>query len=273
VTPIPFRFMPSFEQCLTLFALLVVAFLTFPTLIIIPMSFGVDPYLRFPPRGFTLHWYASYFADRDWISATWFSLRISTATACCSVVLGTAAALALMRSALPSRPLIRSILLGPIILPQIVVAIALLLFYQHLRMVGSFGAFVVAHTCLAVPYVIFTVTAALQRYDADLDAAALMCGATRWTITRRVTLPLIAPGLVSGALFAFLFSFDEPVVAFFLSGLTQKVMARKFFEDLQLNVSPTLAAVATLLTALTIVVLSLVASANHRREKTQPAAQ
>ncbi len=241
----------AFERALGGFALLVLVFLSFPTLIIVPMSFGTDPYLRFPPHGFSLQWYAAYFADPDWIGATVFSVKVASLVAVCAVVLGTLAALAL-RAGVRGGRWLRLVLAGPLILPQIVIAVALLQFWERLRMVGSIPAFVAAHTCLALPYVIFTVSGALARYDTSLDAAAMMCGAGRATVIRRITLPLLRPALISGALFAFLISFDEPVVSFFLASLTDKPLARKFFEDIQLNVSPTLAAVATMLTLIVL---------------------
>lgn len=256
-----------FERSFTTFALFVVAFLSFPTALIIPMSFGDDTYLRFPPRGFTMQWYIEYFSDRDWLAATWFSLKVAIATAVVSLALGTAAAISLSRPHMMGRSFIRIILTGPIILPQIVIAIALLLFFQNLNMLGSVFAFVAAHTCLALPYVVFSIASSLAQYNQSLDAAALVCGAGRWTIIRRITLPIIRPGLLSGGLFAFLISFDEAVVSFFLSSLTDKTLPRKFFEDIQLNVSPVLTAVATLLTALTVIVLATMALLKRREAR------
>ncbi len=249
----------GFERVLVVLAILVAVFLILPTLIIIPMSFGEDGYLNFPPRGFTLNWYGEFFRDADWLRAIWFSLKVAVLTTIVSVALGTAAALALVRSRVPFGALMQLVIIMPMILPQIVVAIALLLFYQQLHMVGSLAAFVASHACLAIPYVLFTVSAILKRYDVDLDAAAYVCGADRLLIFRRITLPLIWPGIASGGLFSFLISFDEAVISFFLSGVTDKAIARKFFEDVELNVTPVLAAVATMLTLLTVAVIGIAA--------------
>lgn len=263
---LPARLLSGFEWAMLALAVAVAAFLILPTLIIVPMSFGTDGYLNFPPRGFTFRWYGEFLNDGDWLRATWFSVKVGVLTTIVSVVLGTAAALALTRSRVPLGGVMQLVIIMPMILPQIVVAIALLLFYQQLGMVGAIAAFVASHACLAIPFVLFTVSAILKRYDVDLDAAAYVCGAGRFTIFRRITLPIIWPGIASGALFSFLISFDEAVISFFLSGVSDKAIARKFFEDVELNVTPVLAAVATLLTLTTIIVLAATALIRSGRD-------
>lgn len=257
----------NFERFMTAVAILVGIVLVVPSLIIIPMSFGEDPFLTFPPRGFSLRWYGEYFASADWMRATFFSLRIAALTMIASVVLGTAAALAIVRAKMPFMGFFQFVIVTPMVMPQIAVAIALLLFFQPLGLVGSISGFVIAHTCLAIPFVMFTVLSVLRGYNVDLDAAAMVCGANRLTVFRRITLPIIWPGVASGGLFAFLISFDEPVIAFFVSGVRDKALARKFFEDVELNVTPTLAAVATMLTLLTILVLVVTAYFGSRNGK------
>ena len=233
----------------------VAAFLLLPTVLIVPMSFGPDRYLRFPPDGFTLHWYAQYFTDQDWIDSTVFSLEVAVLTALVATVVGTLVSLALVRGRLPGRSVIELLVMGPVIVPNIALAIAMFLVFDRLRLVGTIFGFVAAHTALAMPFVVFTVLAALYRFDADLELAALSCGASRIAAFRHVTLPLIAPGVVSAAVFAFIISFDEPVISFFISDLDRKSLPRKMFEDIDFNISPTLAAVATMLSALTVLAL------------------
>ncbi len=236
----------------------VLAFLLLPTLLVVPMSFGRNPYLEFPPTGFTLQWYEAYFIDRGWMSATLFSARIAILVALLSTAIGTLASLALVRGRLRGRAGLQLLIISPVIIPTVAIAIAAFLFFARLQMIGSLLAFVLAHTVLAVPYVVLTVSAALTRVDADLDLAAMGLGASRAEAFVRVTLPLILPGVLSGAVFAFIISFDEAVVSFFLSGVHDKTLPRLMFENIELRLTPTIAAVSTLLTALSLVALSLV---------------
>lgn len=233
----------------------VTIFLLLPTLVIAPMSVGPERYLRFPPNGFSLRWYAAYFADADWINATLFSLEAGVIATLASTVIGTMLALALVRGRLPGKGLIELLVIGPVIVPHIALAVAMFLVFEQLRLTGTLLGFAMAHTILALPFVVFTVLAALYRFDADLERAALSCGAGPLRTFRHVTLPLIAPGVVSAALFAFIISFDEAVVSFFISNLDRKTLPRKMFEDIDYNISPTLAAVATMLTLLTVAAL------------------
>jgi mannopine transport system permease protein len=235
----------------------VTVFLVLPTLIIIPMSVGPERYLQFPPSGFSLRWYAAYFQDEEWLRATLFSLESGLIAATCATVIGTLLALALVRGRLPFKPVVELLVVGPVIVPHIALAIAMFLVFEQLRLTGTLLGFAMAHTVLALPFVVFTVLAALYRFDADLERAALSCGAGSLATFRHVTLPLIAPGIVSAALFAFVISFDEAVVSFFISDLDRKTLPRKMFEDIDFNISPTLAAVATMLTLLTILALLL----------------
>lgn len=240
------------------FGYAVLVFLLLPTVLVVPMSFGTNPYLEFPPTGFTLHWYKVYFTDRDWMGATLFSGRIASLVAFSATVIGTLAALALIRGRLRGRAALELLIISPVIIPTIVIAIATFLFFARLQMIGNLLAFVLAHTVLAVPYVVLTVSAALSRVDVDLDLAAMGLGASRAEAFVRVTLPLILPGVISGAVFAFIISFDEAVVSFFLSSVHDKTLPRLMFENIQLRLTPTIAAVSTLLTALSLVALSAV---------------
>lgn len=233
----------------------VTTFLLLPTLVIAPMSVGPERFLQFPPSGVSLRWYADYFQDPEWISATLFSLEVGTIAAICATTLGTMLALALVRGKLPARSLVELLVIGPVIVPHIALAVAMFLVFERLRLTGTLLGFVMAHATLALPFVVFTVLAALHRFDAELERAALSCGAGPLRAFLHVTLPLIAPGVISAALFAFVISFDEPVVSFFISDLDRKTLPRKMFEDLDYNISPTLAAVATMLTLLTILAL------------------
>lgn len=235
----------------------VTIFLLLPTILIVPMSFGPDQYLRFPPGGFTLHWYEAYFKDADWIAATFFSVKIAVLTALAATLIGTLVSVALVRGRLPLKRVFELLVVGPVIVPNIALAIAMFLVFDRLRLTGTTFGFVAAHTALAMPFVVFTILASLYRFDSNLERAALSCGANPLQAFLLVTLPQIAPGIVSAALFAFIISFDEPVISFFISNLDNRSLPRKMFEDIDYNISPTLAAVATMLTALTLLALVL----------------
>ena len=235
----------------------VLMFLLLPSLLIMPMSVGENEFLEFPPTGFTLRWYEDYLSDADWIGLTLFSFQIAILVALLATVLGTMAAVALIRGRIAGRSAIHLLILSPVIAPNIVIAIAMFFFFAELHMIGSLWAFVLGHTVLAVPYVVLTVSAALYRYDSDLDLAAFSLGAGRVQTFFRVTLPLTWPGVVSGAVLAFLTSFDETTISFFVSGPRDKTLPRRLFENVEETVSPTVAAVATLLTLLSIALLAL----------------
>lgn len=238
-----------------LLLLLILLFLVLPIAIIFPMSFGSASYLEFPPRGLTLNWYGQYLSDPDWRAATLFSLKIALATTLSATVVGTLAALAFVRGSFPGKGLFQAVTLSPMIIPHIVIAVAVFLAFAPLNLSGSFLGFLIAHTMLAVPYVVLTVVAALQRFDATLELAALNCGAGRIRAFFSVVLPNIRVGVASGAVFAFLASFDEATVAFFLSGIEGKTITRKMFEDIDFNLTPVIAAVSVVLTVTSLLVM------------------
>jgi len=249
----------------------VLAFIIVPLVIVIPMSFSQNDYLAFPPTGFTLKWYAEYFDSRQWRAATWLSVQVALLTAVCASLIGTAATYAMVRGRGRFVTLFQILLIGPIIVPHIALAVGLYLFFQTIGLSGTVPGFVLAHTVLTLPFVVFTMAAALGKIDANLEAAAMSCGATRFQAFRFVTLPLVLPSVASGALFAFIISFDEPVVSFFLSGIRQKTLPRRMFEDIEQNLTPIIPAIATLLIVLSIAIL-LGGHALRSRSKTQSSA-
>ena len=214
-----------------------------------------ENYLHFPPPGLSLRWYRAFFSDPDWIAATLFSVEIAALTTVTSVVIGTAGSIALVRGTLPGRSIVEALLLAPLIVPPIVVAIAVYLQFAPLGLTGTLPGFVLIHTALAVPYVVLVVSAALQRLPPSLELAGLNLGASRLTCFRRIVLPLIAPSVLAGAVFAFLASFDETVVSFFISGTEHKTVTRKMFEDIEFNLSPVIAAASTVFIAVTLLLM------------------
>jgi len=230
---------------------LVFLYLVFPILIVIPLSFSSGTYLSFPPPGFSLHWYQNFFGRSDWLDAAYLSIWIGGAVMCLATVLGAPAAIALVRSRFPGKNLLVGFIISPLIAPVIVLAIGIYFFYARLGLVGNPFGLVIAHTCLAVPFVVINVSAALQGFDERLEHAAMNLGATPWRTFWQVTFPIIRPGVFAGALFAFISSFDELVVALFVSGSTAVTLPRKMWESIRFEIDPTIAAVSTILVVLT----------------------
>ncbi len=239
-------------------AILVIVFLVAPIVVIIPMSFGVNSYLEFPPTGFTLRWYERYFSDPGWLQPTLFSFQIGVLTALLSGVLGTACALGARRLKQGPAAGLRAFILAPIIVPNIVFAIGAFFLLARLQMLGTIWAFVLTHTVLALPFVFLTVNGRIQALDETLETAARSLGATWWDTFRLVTLPIILPSVMSGVLFAFIISFDESVVSYFISDTRDKTLPRRLFENLEYSITPVVAAVSSLLIAVSIVVLLVI---------------
>ena len=234
----------------------VLVFLVLPSLIIIPMSFSPKGYLEFPPSGFTLHWYMEYFQDRRWQAATILSFQIAFLTVAATLLIGTPVAYAIVRGRLLAKPLFNMLLMGPIIVPHIAIAVGLYLFLQPLGLLGSIFGFVIAHTILALPFFVFTVASALSQIDHELELAAMSCGANRPRAFFEVTVPLILPSMMSGSLFAFIISFDEPTISFFISSIRDRTLPRRMFENIEHSLTPELPAIATLLTVLSILLFA-----------------
>jgi mannopine transport system permease protein len=247
---------------------LILFFLILPTLIVLPMSVGTASYIQFPPQGLTLRWYLDYFRDPDWMAATWFSIKIALATTVAATAIGTLAAIAFVRGRLPGSELIQALSLSPLVIPHIVVAVGLYLVFAPLGLTGNFAGFLIAHTMLSVPYVVITVTAALRGFDPQLELAALNCGATRPRAFFTVVLPNIAPGVAAGGVFAFLNSFDEATVAFFISGIEGKTITRKLFEDIDFNLTPVIAAVSSVMVIVSLVLMSGIEASRRHRART-----
>lgn len=236
--------------------IIILCFLLLPIVIVVPMSLGGARFLEFPPRNLTLNWYREFLSDPEWREATFFSAKVAILTTLVSVLIGTMAAIALVRGALIGKRVLTAFTLAPLIVPHIVLGIALYLSFTPLGLSGTVLGFVIAHTALAVPFVVLTVSAALYRVDRSLELAAINLGATRFTAFRLVTFPLILPAVAVGGVFAFLASFDEAVVSFFLSGVSTKTLPRKLFENIDFDISPLIPAVATLLMAVSVVMMS-----------------
>src|SRR4051812_26893265 len=194
----------GWDRAFRTFCAVILLFLLLPTVLIVPMSLNAANSLHFPPSQLSLRWYRAFLLDPDWVGATLFSLQVAALTTLAATVGGTMGAVALVRGRLPGRQTVEALLLAPLIVPHIIVAIAVYLQFAPLGLTGSVLGFVLIHTALAVPYVILVVSAALQRLPPSLELAGLNLGASRLSCFRRITLPLILPAVLAGAVFAFL---------------------------------------------------------------------
>src|SRR5262245_41056833 len=244
-------------------ASLVLVFLIAPVAIIVIVSFSGADYLTFPPPSLSLRWYARFFGTPAWRQSIVVSVQVASLTMVFATALGLAASLALVRGRFRGKGAVYAVLLSPMIVPTIITAIGLYFFFVKLKATGSVLAIAMGHTVLALPVVVIIITATLQGFDLRLELAALSLGASRVTALRRVTLPLIAPGVVSAALFAFLTSFDELLIPLFLAGVEVQTLTVRVWNSLLLEVDPTIAAVSSFLIAVTCAVLG--ASALLRR--------
>jgi putative spermidine/putrescine transport system permease protein len=246
------------QAALASFAGLVCLFLVLPSLVVVPMSFNADNLLRFPPHGFSTVWYQSYFGEEDWRTATWHSLAIASSVTILATTLGTIAALALIRGRIALRTLYIYLMLTPMIVPPIVSAVSMYGVFAQFRLVGTLPGMVLAHTVLALPFVIINVAAVLQRMDWRVEQAARSLGASAIKAFFLVTLPLIRPGLIVAAIFAFITSFDEVVIALYISGSQAITLPVQMWSGLRFEINPVVAAVSSLLLGLSTVSLLVI---------------
>lgn len=247
---------------------LVLFFLVFPIFVVIPISFSAANFLQFPPKSLSLRWYNEYLGGHGWVQATILSAEVAVVASAFATAIGTAAAFGLIRSDFPMKKAVYGALLSPLIVPSIITAIALYFLFAPLHLIDSFAGLVLAHTVLGLPLVVVVVAASLRGFDMTVERAAMSLGAAPWTALRRVTLPLIAPGIATGALLAFLASFDEVVVAIFLSGTNAVTLPKKIWEGVWLEITPVIAAASTVVIAVTVALFTALELMRRRSEST-----
>jgi putative spermidine/putrescine transport system permease protein len=233
-------------------AWLVLFFMMIPSLVVIPMSFGDRNEFVFPPESFSLFLYKEYFFTSTWMSTTVQSFKVAALTTVLSLTLGVSAAYGVVRSEFPGKQWIILLLLTPMLIPVIVIALGLNIYFSFLNISGTTTAIVLGHTLVVTPFVIILVMAALRHVDPNLEAAARVMGASRLRTVFKVTLPLLKPALVTSSLFAFLLSFDEVVISLFVSGRNSQTLPVKMYDNIRWEISPVLAAISTLLTVLAL---------------------
>lgn len=273
---------------------LIFLFLIAPILIVIPLSFNAEPYftftdkmLRLDPTGYSTRWYdllltfgttvpdgvrdgswwADVWANAAWVNAAKNSVLIGFFSTILATCLGTLAALGLSRPEMPFRRVIMAVLISPMIVPIIITATGLFFFYSSTGLANSYVGVIMAHATLGIPFVIITVTATLVGFDHSLTRAAANLGATPTTTFFKITMPLILPGVISGALFAFVTSFDEVVVVLFIAAHDQQTIPRQMWNGIREQISPAILSVATILVVVSIGLLATVEILRRRSEK------
>ena len=257
---------------------LVFLFLIAPILVIIPLSFNAEPYFTFnermvalDPDAYSTRWYEDFWSKEIWRASIWNSLFIAVGATFLATALGTLAALGLSRPEMPFKAVIMGLLISPMIVPLIITAAGIFFFYasvnDYIPLTGSYLGVILAHTVLGTPFVVITVTATLSGFDHSLTRAGAMCGADPTTVFFKVIMPLILPGVISGALFAFVTSFDEVVVVLFVASVEQQTIPRQMWAGMREQISPTILAVATILICISIALLATVEMLRRRSER------
>lgn len=240
---------------LRIVGILVAVYLILPTLVVIPMSFSAGTTFQFPPDEWSLRWYENFFTDDRWITALTNSLRVAVVVMLLATVIGTAAAVGLSRAGGRWAEAVRSFLMLPLVAPGIVIAVVVYIAYLKWGLVGSFGGYVLIHTAMALPFVLVAVSASLSGFDPNLLRAASSLGATPLRAFWKVQLPQILPGVLSGAVFAFVTSLDEVVVALFIRSPLFETLPVRMFNSVTIEIDPTVAAASSILVVLATVII------------------
>lgn len=254
--------MSTFASRLTRIALLVLAwmlllFLMLPVLAVIPLSFNSEPFLTYPLAGVSLRWYEAVLTSPQWMAALKSSLIVGLATVVIATPLGTLAAFGLVRKKMPKAQLFMGLLLLPMASPLVVVALALYMFLTRIGLGNNYAGLIIAHSVLATPFVLITVTASLAGFDFTQIRAGASLGARPLRVFCLVTLPQIAPGVATGAIFAFITSWDEIVVALFVAGPSQRTLPQQMFVGLREELNPSIMVVATIMIAVSVLLVTL----------------
>ncbi len=254
---------------LYVFGALMVLFLVTPALIVIPMSFSDSRFLKFPPESFSLRWYDNFFSSVEWRDASMVSIKTAILVVLMATPIGTLAAYGLHVSRSRLSVAVQTALITPLIIPLILIAIAVFFLYARLGLNNSVIGLALAHTTLAIPFVLVTVLAGLKGYDLNQEMVARSLGASRPWAFLTITLPQIRFSVISGALLAFITSFDEVVIALFIAGGESSTLTRRMFNALRDEIDPTVAAISTLLIGMAVVLMALSQWASNRAEGNQ----
>lgn len=244
---------------------LVLTFLVLPVLIVIPVSFSASSLLEFPPRSYSLRWYQALFGSVEWLDAAWMSIRVAVLTTLVATPLGVAAAYGLHRTEFRFTNVVRLLILAPLLVPTILTAVGIFYVYALLGLNNTLFGMVMAHTMLALPFVVVSVGAGLRSYDMTQERVARSLGAPWLRAFWSITLPQIKLPVASGALLAFISSFDEVIVSFFISGGEMSTLPRRMFNALRDQIEPTIAAISTILVVLSVLIVLVLEFFRGRR--------
>jgi len=253
---------------LKLYSVVAVALLSLPIVVVFPIAFTNSPFLSFPPQGFSLRWFEAFIFSPVWQASFLRSFGVAIVTALASTALGIGAALALTR--LPPRwtKPVFAFLLAPLIVPRIVVAVGLFYLFSRMGLVGTDLGLTIGHTVLAIPYVVVTMAAALKRFDWRLDDAARILGASAFARLRTIQLPMMIGSVAAALQMAFIISFDELTIAIFVSGGMKNTLPKQMWDDMILQVNPTLAAVSLVMVIVIALLVLLPAFYKMARRRT-----
>jgi putative spermidine/putrescine transport system permease protein len=249
----------------------VLLFLVAPILTIVPLSFSSGSFFYYPLPGLSLRWYQDFFTSSFWLSSLQNSLIIGISATVLATVLGTMAALGIWRARFPAQALVLAMLISPMVVPVVIIAVGVYFAFAPLGLTDGYLGLILAHATLGVPFVVITVLATLSAFDRTLLRAAESLGASQLTTFRRVMLPLILPGVASGAVFAFAASFDEVVVVLLMAGPAQRTLPRQMFAGINDNISLTIAAAATMLIAISLTLMIAVGALQRRSARMRQA--
>jgi ABC-type spermidine/putrescine transport system permease subunit II len=235
----------------------IVMLIVLPTFVVIPASFTAGETFQFPPQEWSLRWYRNFFTSRAWLTSLFQSLQIGLIVAVAATVLGTSAAIGLNKVTRRTKSLLTLFYTMPLAAPSVVVGIAIYAVFLKWHLAGTISGLVLAHTALAIPFVVTTVTGSLATYDATLDLASSSLGASPLKTVLKIKIPLLAPGVISGFLFAFVCSFDEFVVALFLQTPKMRTLPVQMYNSIILDMDPTISAASSVIVVATTTVFLL----------------
>ena len=255
------------DRGVSIIAWTILVFLLLPSLVVVPIAFGNSNEIIFPPHAFGVVLFRRFFTEPGWIAATFVSVRVACLTTALVLVVGVPAAYALSRGHFPGKRALALFLLSPIMVPGVVIALALYIYYARIGLHDGTTRLVLGHVVATLPFVVVTASAGLRQVDPALETAATIMGASRFTLFWRVTLPLIRSSIVAGGLFAFLISFDEVVISWFVARADTITLPVKMFSSIQWEVSAVLAAISTMLTALSVIICLAVAALQRKEAR------
>jgi putative spermidine/putrescine transport system permease protein len=245
---------------------LIALFLLLPIVFIVLLSFGSSQWLVFPPPGWTLKWYEQFFSNPEWMASALTSFKVALLTTLCAVALGLPTAFALVRGRFPGRELLYGLFTLPMIVPLVIIAVAVYALFLKLGYTGTLFSFVVSHVIVALPFTIISIINSLKLFDQSIEDAAVICGASRIQAIYKVTFPAIRPGMIAGALFAFLVSWDEVVLSVMMASPTLQTLPVKMWTTLRQDLTPVIAVASTLLIGLSVLTMVIAAVLRRRNE-------